>query len=92
MSLRNSQGQFVKNYKMPKEWIEKRVRPKGLKYNIRVKNRTWFKKGHQAWSKIHKELMKPNSGSFKKGEHCSSETEFKKGQNAEEKKFQLERR
>lgn len=38
-----------------------------------------FKKGFTPWNKGTKGLIKPNKGSFKKGEHPSPETEFKKG-------------
>lgn len=37
-------------------------------------------KGMPSWNKGTKGILKPNSGSFKKGEHRSQETEFKKGQ------------
>jgi len=38
-----------------------------------------FKKGQKPRNKGTKGVMKPNSGSFKKGEHPSPRTEFKKG-------------
>ncbi len=38
-----------------------------------------FKKGSIPWNKETKGLVKPNSGSFKKGQHNSPNTEFKKG-------------
>lgn len=77
---RNKLGQFVKGFKYPKEWALKRVRPKGLKYKIRVKNKAWFKKEELPWNKGTKGICKTNSGSFQKGEHRSLGTEFKKGQ------------
>ena len=51
-------------------------RPSGLKYNIKVKNRAWFKKGntpwnegkelpYDVWNKGTKGLCKPNITSFK---------------------------
>lgn len=42
--------------------------------------RTHFKKGQIPWNKGTKGLIKPNSGSFKKGKRPSPETEIKKGQ------------
>jgi hypothetical protein len=44
----------------------------------------WFKEGHTPWLKGTKGLVKPNSGSFKSGEHRSVVTEFQKGQFANE--------
>ena len=38
-----------------------------------------FREGKVPWNKGTKGLTKPNSGSFKRGEHRSKETEFKKG-------------
>ena len=38
-----------------------------------------FPKGHKPWNAGTKGLIKPNKGSFKKGEHRSRATEFKKG-------------
>ena len=58
-----------------------RKRPFGLKYNIIVENKGWFKKGMIPWSKGTKGIVKPNSGSIKKGEHISPDTEFKNGEN-----------
>lgn len=60
-------------------------RPKGLKYNIKVRNKGWFKKGMRPWNTGTKGICKANSGSFKKGEHISPETEFKQGDNIREK-------
>ena len=37
-------------------------------------------KGQKAWNKGLKGVIKPNKGSFKKGEHHSLNTQFKKGQ------------
>lgn len=44
-----------------------RVRPKGLKYKIKTKNKGWFRRGYKTWNK------------GLKGVHFSPETEFKKG-------------
>lgn len=38
-----------------------------------------FQKGFTPWTKGTKGIVKPNSGSFKKGQHPSVTTEFKKG-------------
>lgn len=46
-----------------------RVRPKGLKYNVKVQNRAWYKPGHG-----------PTGGEAKPGERRSPATEFKPGQ------------
>lgn len=56
-----------------------RTRPKGLKYKLLSPNLTKFKKGMIPWNKGLKGVIKPNAGSFKKGQHSSPETEFKKG-------------
>ena len=74
---RNKLGQFIKGFKYPKEWAAKRVRPKGLKYEIKVKNKEWFEEGNKPWNEGTKGICKTNSGSFCKGEHHSSKTEFK---------------
>ena len=42
--VRNKKGQFEKGFKYPKEWADKRVRPNGLKYVLKVVNPSWFKK------------------------------------------------
>lgn len=48
---------------------------------IQVRNaKGQFIKGLTSWNKDTRGVMKPNSGSFKKGEHRSPKTEFKKGQ------------
>jgi len=44
------------------------------------KNSGWFKKGKTPWNKGVKGVCSVNSGSFKKGEHRSPKTEFKKGE------------
>jgi len=75
---RNRLGQFIKGFKYPNEWAVKRVRPKGLKYKIKIENKEWFKKGSIPWNKGEKGLYGANSGSFRKGEHASLKTEFKK--------------
>lgn len=53
-------------------------RPSGLAYNIKVKNSSWFEKGHQPA----KPFPKGWQGGYriKKGERLSPSTEFKKGQ------------
>ena len=45
-----------------------------------IDNKGRFMKGHVTWSKGTKGILKPNSSSFKKGNHYSSRTEFKKRQ------------
>lgn len=61
-----------------------RIRPKGLRYKIVVKNKSWFKKGHSAWHKnTHGLLIAWNKGL--KGTHFSPKTEFKKGEMSGEK-------
>lgn len=52
-----------------------RKRPSGLKYNIVAINKGWFEKGHVPTNNNYK----ANKGSFRKGEHRSPDTEFKKG-------------
>lgn len=44
----------------------------------------WFSKKQEPWNKGTKGLVKPNSGSFKPGEHRSSLTEFRAGEFANE--------
>lgn len=68
---------------------KKKNRPKGLKYNIKKENKSWFKIGQISWSKRNKGtgVMKVNSGSFKKGEHPSPKTEFKDGDTLGEKNY-----
>jgi len=56
-----------------------RVRPSGLKYKLVNDNPTSFKKGFNPWNKGTVGICKPNSGSIKKGQRISKETEFKKG-------------
>lgn len=51
----------------------------GTAYVIKQRNPSWFKRGHAAWNAGTIGLIKPNSGSFKKGEHPSPATEFKAG-------------
>lgn len=46
-------------------------------YNLVKENPTWFSVGHTSWQTGTKGVMKPNSGSIKKGERRSIETEFK---------------
>jgi hypothetical protein len=75
---RDDKGKFIKGYKYPKEWAEKRVRPKGLKYKLVKENPTKFKKGLIPWNTGTKGLIKPNKGNFKKGEHRNPQTEFKR--------------
>lgn len=55
----------------------KKNRPNGLKYVKHKENPTSFKKGMTPWNKGLKGVIKPNSGSFKKGERISPKTEFK---------------
>ena len=45
--------------------------------NYNPEQKGCFKKGHIPWSKLHPELIKPNSGSFKKGYKPSEETRQK---------------
>ena len=53
-----------------------RKRPIGLVYDIKIKNKTWFKKGVKSWNSGKINLTKANRGSIKKGEHKSKKTEF----------------
>lgn len=76
---RNKLGQFIKGFKYPKEWALKRIRPRGLKYEIKIENKSWFKKGFIPWNNNKQGLQEANLGSFKKGEHASPWTEFKRG-------------
>lgn len=55
-----------------------RTRHSGLKYKKHKENPTSFKKGQIPWNKNTKGIIKPNKGSFKKGEHRSPSTEFKR--------------
>lgn len=55
-----------------------RKRPSGLKYKKHKENPTSFKKGDIPWHKGTKGIVKPNKGSFKKGERVSIKTEFKR--------------
>jgi hypothetical protein len=59
-------------------------RPKGLKYKIKVKNKSWFTPERSNGNKNAKG-NKPNKTSFKKGRHYNIKTEFKKGQTRKEK-------
>lgn len=52
-----------------KRWKDKKYRERMRKVHL----------GQKAWNKGTKGIMKPNSTSFKKGEHPSKKTEFKKG-------------
>ena len=74
-----------KKYCSKKCFYKYRERPSGLKYKLKVKNPTWFKKGNIPWIKGKKGIIKANTGSTKKGEHRSLETEFQKGDNLGEK-------
>lgn len=61
-----------------------RTRPSGLKYVLHKENPTSFKKGDRAWNKGLRGVMKAwNKGI--KGLHLSPNTEFKDGDNANEK-------
>ena len=42
--VRDNVGRFIKGFTYPKEWANKRVRPSGLKYKIKVINKSWFKR------------------------------------------------
>ena len=52
-----------------KRWKDKKYREHMRKVHL----------GQKAWNKGTKGIMKPNSTSFKKGEHPSKKTQFKKG-------------
>ena len=64
-----------------------RIRAKGLKYKIQVKNKGWFLKDHIPWTKgrFWSEEHKIQQGIKMKGRHVSPKTEFKKGQFLNEK-------
>lgn len=62
-----------------------KTRPSGLKYKIKVVNKSWFPKGHIPWSAGTKGLVKPNSGNFKKGVRSNIKGEFKPNQTRAEK-------
>jgi hypothetical protein len=64
-----------------------RVRPKGLLYIKHKENPTSFKKGQVPWNKGTKGICKVYSTNFKKGEHFSPETEFKKGTTTGERNY-----
>lgn len=55
-----------------------RKRPSNLKYEIKVKNKGWFKKELIPWNKNKK--YKNGPCEVKNGKHYSPKTEFKKGQ------------
>ena len=81
--INNGRGRFCSKDCMYKG----RKRPKGLKYNIKKENSTWFKKGHITWN-----IGKPWDSKFKKkmsesckGNRNSPKTEFKKGQTSKDK-------
>lgn len=57
-----------------------RKRPSGLKYSLKKKNSTWFKKGVSSWNKG-KKYKNPRMSAIHKGKHHSPSTEFKKGNN-----------
>jgi len=55
-----------------------RMRPSGLKYDIKVQNKSWFCKGHIPWDKDKKGLIVAwNKGI--KGSHYGISAEFKAG-------------
>lgn len=56
-----------------------------MNYIKHKENPTSFKKGFVPWNKGTKGLIKPNKGSFQKGEHRSRQTEFRKGNTLGEK-------
>lgn len=58
-----------------------RIRPKGLKYKVKVKNRGWFKKGHMTWCYGLKGIHLSPKTEIKKGQRLAPETEFRKGEN-----------
>lgn len=71
-------------YCSKKCFYEFRKRPSGLKYEIKVENKRWFRKGHKSWNKdipIKEETRKKISEKSK-GDRRSINTEFKKGQNS----------
>lgn len=57
-----------------------RVRPKGLKYEIKVENKGWLKPGHAPTGSAFKPGHPPLPGNaLRRGLHSSPATEFKKG-------------
>lgn len=83
--IRDETGRFIKGFKYPKEWADKRIRPEGLVYKLVKPNPTSFKKGHTSWNKDKKGIRLSSNSEFKKGQHTSPKTEIKKGQYAKEK-------
>lgn len=55
-----------------------RERPKGLKYKIKVKNKSWFKNGHTPWHTGKRGLHLSPQSEIKKGQSIGIKTQFKK--------------
>jgi len=70
-----------KKYCSKKCFYQFRTRPSGLKYNIKVINSSWFKKGKSPWNAGTKGICKSNSTSFKKGELKGAKNNKWKGDN-----------
>lgn len=64
-----------------------RTRPSGLTYNVKVKNKGWFKKGEVPWNKGVKmdEAVRQKMSEQRKGKHYSPRTEFTVGQTSGDK-------
>lgn len=68
-----------KKYCSKKCFYRYRKRPKGLKYEIIVQNKAWFRRGQKPWitGKHHTVITKNNLRMNHLGKHFSRETEFK---------------
>lgn len=90
MSYRAAAKKYKVNHKTVRYWVIKsgnktrsnkeanRLAGKKLR-GVRRSPSTEFKKDQAPWNKNTKGVMKVNKSSFKKGEHVSIDTEFKKG-------------
>lgn len=90
MSYRMVSKKYNIDHKTVRNWVIRsgnKIRTKEEAFKLESKRtkgqrrspKSEFKKGRITWNKNTKGIMKVNKGSFKKGEHQSSNTEFKKG-------------
>ncbi len=70
-----------KKYCSKKCFYQFRIRPSGLKYNLKSINKGWFKKGKSSWNSGTKGIMKSNSTSFKQGELTGAKNNKWEGDN-----------